>query len=329
MTGSCPLPPALLGDKSNLSNEARAEIRDLSGARPIAFLLQAATAWAVIIAAILIAVTLKNLWVTLFVIAVIATRFNILALLVHEQVHFLGLRGRYGDLVANLVAAYPLLGITVEDYARVHLSHHKYYFSEEDPDFRRKSGVDWNFPMSTVHLARLFLSDLMGLTFLKLLLGKRLKDSSAFRRPHPTPKWVRPGYYGLIAAALTYSGTWAIFALYWIVPLVTVFPAIVRLGAITEHIYDLPGATVVQSSPLMLPKWWEKLLLPNLNFSLHPYHHYYPGVSFGNLPKVHRIFQEEKLVDERYVFHGYWEYLAYLQRTRLTSRVSEEPFQAS
>jgi fatty acid desaturase len=118
----------------------------------------------------------------------------------------------------------------------------------------------------------------------------------------------------MVAAVLTYAGMWEVFLVYWVLPLVTVLPVIVRLGAITEHIYDLPGASVIESSPLMLQKWWEKLLLPNLNFSLHPYHHYYPGVACLNLPKVHTVFARENLVNEKNVFHGYWDYLKYLQR---------------
>jgi fatty acid desaturase len=94
---------------------------------------------------------------------------------------------------------------------------------------------------------------------------------------------------------------------------VTVFPAIVRLGAIAEHIYDLPCASVVDASPLMLQTWWEKLLLPNLNFTLHSYHHYYPGVAHINLPKVHEVFKQENLVVEENIFHGYWPFLKYLQ----------------
>jgi fatty acid desaturase len=96
-------------------------------------------------------------------------------------------------------------------------------------------------------------------------------------------------------------------------PLLTVFCVLVRLGAISEHIYNLPGPSVVESSPLILPKWWEKLLLPNLNFTLHPYHHYYPGIAYLNLPKVHEVFKREKLVSEENVFYGYGAYLKYLQ----------------
>jgi fatty acid desaturase len=313
MNQSFALPPALFGDKSHLSEQARADIQALIGPRPFAFLVQAFCAWAVIIAVIALAVHIDRLWMTLLAIAVVATRLNIFALLVHEQVHFLGLRGRYGDLIANLLVGYPLLVFTVEGYAGVHLSHHQYYFTEKDPDHLRKSGADWNFPMPSRRLAQLFLSDLFGLTFIKLLRGKRLPNNAIFKRPHPSPGWIRLAYYLAVASLLTYTGTWQSFLVYWILPLMTVFPVIVRLGAITEHVYNLPGASVIESSPLVFQTWWEKLLLPNLNFALHPYHHFYTGVAWINLPKVHAVFARENLVNEKNVFHGYWSYLKYLQ----------------
>ena len=96
---------------------------------------------------------------------------------------------------------------------------------------------------------------------------------------------------------------------------------IVRLGAISEHIYNFPEANVIESSPLIMQKWWEKLLLPNLNFTLHPYHHFYPGVSCFNLPQVHEVFQKEKLVNEDNIFHGYWAYLKYLQSSSQGTKV--------
>ncbi len=313
------LPPALLGDKSSLSDQARREIKNLSGAQPKAFLMQALGAWGVIFATILLAIYIDTIWMTMLAVIIIATRQNILGLLVHEQVHTLGFRGRYGDLVANLLAAFPL-GITVASYAKVHLSHHKYFFTEKDPDHLRKSGKDWAFPMSYTHLAKILLSDVSGLSFIKLFKGKHLENTNVFKRLNPSPEYARPIFYLLIATLLTYSGTWHIFLLYWVLPLVTVFPAIVRLGAITEHVYNLPGASVIASSPLILIRWWEKLLLPNLNFTLHSYHHFFPGVAYCNLPKIHKIFQQEKLINESNVFHGYMAYLKYLQSPQVVAK---------
>jgi len=57
------------------------------------------------------------------------------------------------------------------------------------------------------------------------------------------------------------------------------------------------------------------MLLPNLTFTSHPYHHFFPGVSFSLLPKVHAIFCREGFIDDSHVFHGYAAYLKYIIRT--------------
>jgi fatty acid desaturase len=306
-------PFGVLGDRQSLSPEARAEIMALTGPRPLPFLLTALYTWVVIVLVVWWAVEAQNVWVTLFAIVIVATRQNMLGLLVHDQAHCLGFPARPGDLIANLLAGYPLLLLTVEGYAQVHLSHHKHFFTEKDPDFLRKSGPDWTFPMSGVRLGKLLLADLFGLNVWRLIKGKKLKGE-AFKRPHPTPKWVRLAFYVCLVSILTVTHAWGIFFLYWVVPLLTVFQAIVRWGAICEHKYNLPNASIAESSPIIVPRWWEKLLLPNLNFNLHPYHHYFPGISFSLLPKVHAIFCREGLIDDSQVFHGYAPYLKYLIR---------------
>lgn len=300
-----------MGEKGSLSPAAREEIQRLSGPRPLQYLRQALLAWIVIFGAVYLAVQADTWWATLLAIFVVATRMNILGLLVHEQAHFLGFRGKWADLLANSLTAYPLMLLTIEGYAKVHLSHHKYYFSDRDPDLARKSGPDWTFPMPWSRLLKLFLADFTGLSIIKLVKGKRL-DADVFHRPHPLPQWVRPAFILGILALVTYFGVWKLFAIYWLVPLLFVFPTIVRLGAISEHVY-VPGGTVAETTPLLIQQWYEKLLLPNLNFAMHPYHHWHPAVAWCNLPKVHQIYQREGLVNESNVFHGYVHYIRHLQ----------------
>lgn len=48
--------------------------------------------------------------------------------------------------------------------------------------------------------------------------------------------------------------------------------------------------------------------------AMHPYHHFFPGIAFSELPRVHAIYQRAGLIDERHVFHGYLAYLRYITR---------------
>jgi len=297
-----------------LSPRAKAEIKALSGARPGRFLATLATTWITIGLAVALACLARNMVVSALTIYLVATRQNILGLLIHDQTHQTGLNSRYGDLIVNCLAGYPLFVITVEGYARVHLAHHRHFFTRDDPDFLRKNGADWTFPMAPGRLAMLFLQDLTGLSVIRLLMRRHYdgEPGSTFKRKHPSPRGARILFLAALLTGLTLTGGWSLFLLYWVVPLVTVLPAIVRWGAICEHRYGEQGAALEDSTPVILPTRLSKLLLPNLNFTMHVYHHYFPAVSFANLPMVHAIFVREGLVRDDMIHRSQLDYLRHI-----------------
>ena len=304
----------MLGDKTSLSQKARDEINTLRGANPKQFLIQSLSAWAVILTAIGISIKTHFAWpIYLPAIFIISTRQNLLGLLVHEQAHYLGFRSKVGELMANLLTAYPLL-ITTDDYAKVHLSHHTFYFTEKDPDYLRKQGEEWTFPFEPVKFLKLLLSDLMGINTWKTLKGKRTRENYIGKRKTATSKWFRFLFYGCFIFIFTVLKIWKLFFFFWIIPLITIFQVFIRWGALCEHKYNLINPKIQESTPLIKLRWWEQFLFPNLNFTMHIYHHYFPNISFANLPKVHQIFQREKLVNELNIFRGYAMFLQYLFR---------------
>ena len=312
-----PLPTPIIDDKSRLSEPGKRRLKALSGPRPLSFVLQLIVTWLTIVFAIALAVQLQSIVASALLIVLIATRQNLLGLLVHEQVHFLCSRRKWGDIVTDLFAGWPILGMQVHSYANIHLAHHHHYFSDMDPDFYRKNGPDWSFPMAGRHLLWLFLSDAIGLTFLRLVAGKNTakakSDAKIGRRPS-MPRAVRVAYYLAILALAWYWGILGLLLVYWFLPLIFLLPVIVRFGAICEHKYNVETRQLEDSTPIIVLRWWETVLLPNLNFNYHIYHHYYPGVSYSNLPKVHELFLDEGLVDETHVYLGYAAYIRDLLR---------------
>jgi fatty acid desaturase len=107
-------------------------------------------------------------------------------------------------------------------------------------------------------------------------------------------------------------GFWKLLLLLWVLPLLVVLPVIVRFSAICEHKYNVLTGKMEESTATIILHWWERLLLPRLNFNYHIYHHYFPSVSFSKLPKVHALFQREGLVDEKNLFFGYLSYFRQL-----------------
>ena len=312
------LPPAILLKPSEIPERVKTQIRWLMKPDPTRFFIHMTLAWVVIFSAIGIAEHFQKLWLTVLMLLVVATRQNVLGLLVHEQVHLLGVRSRgWADIVTNCFCAYPLF-ISVESYGNVHLSHHRFFFTDKDPDYHRKQGEEWTFPQQVkLFLTTLFM-DVTGLSLRKFIRGKRDAHGlgvELIKKPAAL-KWLRIGYYVGLSAVLTYTQCWSLFLFYWILPLATALQAIVRWGAIAEHKYNLLDPTVAEATPLIEPKWWEKLLLPNLNFSLHIYHHYWPSIPASNLPIVHKIFKREGLLEEQNVFHGNWDYLKFLFRQK-------------
>ncbi|WP_216819967.1 fatty acid desaturase [Zoogloea sp. LCSB751] len=307
------LPIPIRIEKDALPTDLVNRVKELNGAKPAPFTFALLTAWIVIFGSIGLAQWIDTWWATLLAIFIVATRMNILGLLVHDQTHMAGYRHKFGDLIVNLFCAYPLLVLTVEGYAQVHLAHHRDYFSKNDPDHLRKSGPDWSFPKTRLQLLKLALKDLSGLNVIATIRGKRIAGGLVtFQRRGVNPKWVRPVYLLAIIGILVATGTWKLALLYWLLPLLTVMQLIVRWGALCEHEYNHENGFVTDTTPLIELRWWEKLILPNLNFSLHIYHHYFPGLAFSELPKVHQMFRDAGLVDDGAVFHGYGAYLKHL-----------------
>ena len=96
-------------------------------------------------------------------------------------------------------------------------------------------------------------------------------------------------HFHLVALALFYwQGFLVEYLVLWVLPLVTVVQAILRLRAIAEH-----GATSDFSSPLtaartnVAPMWLEWLIFPH-HVNYHIEHHLYASVPHYNLRQLHR-----------------------------------------
>ena len=97
--------------------------------------------------------------------------------------------------------------------------------------------------------------------------------------------------------AFAASGYLIQYLVLWVLPLVTVVQAILRLRAIAEH-----GATTDFSSPLTAartnlgPAWLRWLVFPH-NVNFHVEHHLYASVPQYNLPRLHAEMKRQGILE--------------------------------
>ena len=230
----------------------------------------------------------------------IGTRQHALFVLAHESAHYRLFERRWLNDAAGRLCA-TLQGLSMRTYRVIHRLHHNNLYTELDPDTALHGG----YPRGRAYLVRKLLKDLSGFTawktyayFLGGAPALNTKTNVAIRPLDDTSSKLRDeARQDRNAVILLHAGflmffAWSGFLLQylvlWILPLVTVVQAILRLRAIAEH-----GATVDFSSPLtaartnLVPAWLGWLLFPH-HVNYHIEHHLYASVPQYNLPELHR-----------------------------------------
>jgi fatty acid desaturase len=231
---------------------------------------------------------------------VIGTRQHALFVIAHDAAHYLLYDHRLvNDVVGRTCAM--LQGLSMCTYRVIHRMHHNNLYGELDPDTALHGG----YPRGRAYLVRKLLKDLSGLTawktyayFLGGAPALNTKTNVALRPLDDTSQKLRDearqdrnmvvAFHIAMVAAMAWSGYLLQYLVLWVLPLVTVVQAILRLRAIAEH-----GATTDFSSPLtaartnLAPGWLAWLIFPH-QVNYHIEHHLYASVPHYNLPALHR-----------------------------------------
>jgi fatty acid desaturase len=231
---------------------------------------------------------------------IIGTRQHALFVIAHDAAHYLLYQNRLlNDVVGRACAT--LQGLSMCTYRVIHRLHHNNLYAPLDPDTALHGG----YPRGKWYLIRKLLKDLSGLTAWKTyayFLGgapalntqtnvavRPLDDTSQkLRSEARTDRNLVIAFHLAAVVVFGAAGYLIEYLVLWVLPLVTVVQAILRLRAIAEH-----GATTDFSSPLTAARtnvasgWLEWLIFPH-HVNYHIEHHLYASVPHYNLPALHR-----------------------------------------
>jgi len=239
----------------------------------------------------------------------IGTRQHALFVIAHDAAHYLLYERRWlNDAVGRTCAM--VQGLSMCTYRVIHRLHHNNLYGELDPDTALHGG----YPRGRMYLVRKLVKDLSGLTAWKTyayFLGgapalntatnvavRPLDDTSAkLRAQARTDRNTVIGFHIALLIVFAASGYLVQYLVLWVLPLVTVVQAILRLRAIAEH-----GATTDFSSPLTAartnlgPAWLRWLVFPH-HVNYHIEHHLYASVPHYNLPRLHAQLRRQGVLD--------------------------------
>jgi len=250
-----------------------------------------------------------NPLITVLAVVVVGTRQHALFVIAHDAAHYLLYERRWlNDLVGRLCAT--VQGLSMCTYRVIHRLHHNNLYGELDPDTALHGG----YPRGRWYLVKKLLKDLSGQTawktyayFLGGAPALNTRTNVAVRPLDDTSEKLRAAakrdrnmviaFHTAALFGFWWSGYLVEYLVLWVLPLVTVVQAILRLRAIAEH-----GATSDFSSPLTAartntgPAWLTWLLFPH-QVNYHIEHHLYASVPHYNLPALHREMKARGVLD--------------------------------
>ena len=237
---------------------------------------------------------------------------NAFGVILHEGSHGLLAKSRIiNDRICNWGIAFWTIN-SVEEYRPTHRLHHRYLGQERDPD-----RVFYLVPFRRGALTSLVLQDLVGVTAFRRAttrISGTSQESGA-----PASLLTRPQLLlGKFLTQLVVIGQFLLiqgvrrgilfYVVFWLVPIVCMYPMILRLKTITEH-FD-PGLRDPNSVHWIARTscaGWLQNHLVGARMEYHFEHHVLPTIPYRGLKKLHRRLGQTDLFSRHgeVISHGY------------------------
>jgi fatty acid desaturase len=258
------------------------------------------------------------------VVLLLGTRMNAFGVIVHEGSHGMLVKSRtLNDHVTNWAAAFWTIN-SVEEYRPTHRLHHRYLGTQQDPD-----RFFYLVPARRGALAKLMLQDLSGVTAFRRATT-RLTGTSQESDAAPSLLFKPRLLIGKVVTQLVVLGQFVAFqgmargvlfyAVFWLVPIVCMYPMILRLKTIVEH-YDarLHYPKVVNWTARTSAAGFLQNHVVGARMEYHFEHHVLPTIPYPGLKRLHRELCRRGLFDENgeFLSGGYVQFLTRAVTRRL------------
>ncbi|MCG8422359.1 MAG: fatty acid desaturase [Proteobacteria bacterium] len=300
--------------RHRLSEHTLQQIRALHTVRPWHSVLTYVGVYLAIAAAFALDALANHPVITGLAIIFIAGRQHSLYIINHDASHHSLFRSRrtnkfFGTLFSNLVMFHHPEAWSYIQWRRVHLLHHKYLFTDRDPNYvgrRMKGDTTRNYtPAQLVwacakagitSITQFFVSrqDYVPAKSNQAIKGKHNHVRALFLpfRDDPemeTERRIKLVFFAVALAVVAYFDLWRPFLLLWILPMYTVYPMILTLMDLTEHRWDEPKGDLNRNTRSTNVGVAGRLLISTLPRTLHREHHIFPRVVARRLPQLSRL----------------------------------------
>jgi fatty acid desaturase len=208
------------------------------------------------------------------------TVFNFTVLL-HEALHHAVFNGPHprGDRFLSILYAVPS-GISASQFTKWHLTHHAELGDAEADPKRHYLSPKINKPWYKL----LYFTPALFPIYFRAAAKETATYPPELRKKIAAERLATILFHLAVMAALWYFGSFAILARVYLVPVFFVFPVAFALNRLGQHYAIDPADPAKWGSILKPSRFWEFWYLSS---SYHLEHHYFPGVPFYKLRKLH------------------------------------------
>jgi fatty acid desaturase len=251
------------------------------------------------------------------IVLLLGLRMNAFGVILHEGSHGLLAKSRtLNDRLCNWTVAFWTIN-SVEEYRPTHRLHHRYLGQERDPD-----RTFYLVPARRGALTGRLLQDLFGVTAFRRATN-RISGTSQ-ESGAPASLLTRPQLLiGKFVTQVVVLGQFillqglargfAFYVVFWLVPIVCMYPMILRLKTITEH-FDpgLRDPTAVRWTARTSCASWLQNHWVGARMEYHFEHHVVPTIPYRGLKRLHGQLAEADLFSshQEVISDGYILFLA-------------------